>query len=426
MSEALRGWPASWAGRSAIPCSPRLHGHWLQRYGVAGHYVPLASPADFESGFAALPRLGFRGVNVTIPFKETVLGLATSISDRAALIGAANTITFLPDGGAHADNTDGHGFLQNLRQAAPGWSAAAGPALVLGAGGAARAVIAALLSDGAPEIRLANRTRAARRGAARAFRRQGRGRGLAARRRGGRRRGGDRQRHLAWAWTGQPDAAASPRRGAADGARHRHRLRPLDTPLLAPGRGARPRDGGWARHAAAPGRARLRALVRRSARGDADDSAPPCSAHERADAPARAHRLDRHGQVDDAAAVRRAGVPVWDADAAVHRLYAAGGAGAAAVARALPRRGRGRGGRPRPAARGGRRRPGAAGADRGDGPPAGGRGPRGLPRHDAGAPLVVLDIPLLFETGAEAELDGVVVVTAPPEVQRARVLARPA
>ncbi len=148
------GWPI------AHTMSPALHGHWLRRYGLPGAYVPLGiEPRNLEAAFGALPLLGFRGVNVTIPFKETVLRLATKVSDRASLIGAANTITFHEDGSSYADNTDGFGFLENLKSGAPGWSAASGPALVLGAGGAARAVIHALLGAGAPEIRLANRTK---------------------------------------------------------------------------------------------------------------------------------------------------------------------------------------------------------------------------------------------------------------------------
>lgn len=148
------GWPV------AHSRSPRLHGHWLARYGINGHYVPLAvRPEDFEAVFRALPKLGFRGVNVTIPHKEAVLACATRVSERAAVIGAANTITFGVEGEIHADNTDGVGFLDNLRQSAPDWSAATGPALVLGAGGAARAIVSALLEGGAPEVRLANRTR---------------------------------------------------------------------------------------------------------------------------------------------------------------------------------------------------------------------------------------------------------------------------
>jgi len=99
-------------------------------------------------------------VNVTIPHKEYVLSLASTISDRAALIGAANTLTFLPEGRIQADNTDGVGFLSNIRQSLPGWTAASGPALVLGSGGAAKAVVAALIGDGAPRVLVANRTRA--------------------------------------------------------------------------------------------------------------------------------------------------------------------------------------------------------------------------------------------------------------------------
>jgi shikimate dehydrogenase len=140
--------------------SPALHGHWLARYGIRGHYIPMAVASDdLAEVLEALPKMGFRGVNVTIPHKEAALALAASVSDRAALIGAANTLTFRKDGAIHADNTDGYGFLANVKQNAPDWSAAAGPAVVLGAGGAARAIVAALIGDGAPEIVLANRTR---------------------------------------------------------------------------------------------------------------------------------------------------------------------------------------------------------------------------------------------------------------------------
>lgn len=141
--------------------SPRLHGHWLARYGIKGHYIPMdVQSNDLSRVLAMLPKIGFRGVNVTIPHKEAVLDLADVITDRAALIGAANTLTFQSDGKLHADNTDGLGFVANLRQSAPDWSARAEPALVLGAGGASRAIVAALLQEGCPEIVLANRTRA--------------------------------------------------------------------------------------------------------------------------------------------------------------------------------------------------------------------------------------------------------------------------
>ena len=141
--------------------SPRLHGHWLARYGISGYYVPLeVSQSDLAAVIPMLPRIGFVGLNVTIPHKESVIKLADTVTDRASLIGAANTLIYRSDGKIHADNTDGHGFLANLRQHAPQWEPATGPAAVLGAGGAARAVVSALLDAGAPEIRLANRTRA--------------------------------------------------------------------------------------------------------------------------------------------------------------------------------------------------------------------------------------------------------------------------
>lgn len=140
--------------------SPVLHGYWLKRYGLKGHYVPIdIAPLDLPELIRTLPRLGFVGLNVTIPHKEAILQIADNVTDRAALIGAANTLIFRKDGKIHADNTDGSGFIANLRQNAPEWTPGAGPAVVLGAGGAARAVVAALQEVGAPEIRIANRTR---------------------------------------------------------------------------------------------------------------------------------------------------------------------------------------------------------------------------------------------------------------------------
>ncbi len=141
--------------------SPRLHNHWLQKYGIHGQYVPLSlKHADLEEAIRALPKLGFVGVNVTIPHKETVLWLADLVTDRAALIGAANTLVFRSDGTLYADNTDGYGFLENLRKSAPDWKPEAGPAAVIGSGGAARAVVASLMEIGVPEIRVSNRNKA--------------------------------------------------------------------------------------------------------------------------------------------------------------------------------------------------------------------------------------------------------------------------
>ena len=140
--------------------SPQIHRHWLTTLGLRGFYIPMHVTADdLAEVLKTLPRAGFVGVNVTIPHKEKVLELADLVTDRATLIGAANTLIFRKDGRIHADNTDGYGFIQNLRHNAPGWDPKAGPAAVLGAGGAARAVVASLLDAGVPEILISNRTR---------------------------------------------------------------------------------------------------------------------------------------------------------------------------------------------------------------------------------------------------------------------------
>lgn len=140
--------------------SPALHGYWLRRYGIKGFYIPMdVAQSDLREVLRGLPKQGFVGLNVTLPHKESVLSIADVVTDRAALIGAANTLLFRKDGRIQADNTDGAGFIANIRQYAPDWVPAAAPAALLGAGGAARAVIAALIEVGVPEIRIANRTR---------------------------------------------------------------------------------------------------------------------------------------------------------------------------------------------------------------------------------------------------------------------------
>lgn len=149
------GWPVSHSK------SPRLHGFWLEQYKIDGTYVPLAiSPDNFATAIRGLQHSGFQGVNVTVPHKESALQIADIVSARAEKIGAANTLVFQEDGSIFADNTDGFGFYENLKQGAPSWQPDAGPAVVLGAGGAARAVIVALAEAGVPDIRLTNRTRA--------------------------------------------------------------------------------------------------------------------------------------------------------------------------------------------------------------------------------------------------------------------------
>jgi shikimate dehydrogenase len=149
------GWPV---GHSL---SPRLHGHWLERHGIDGAYVPLpVRPEDVGLAFRALPRLGFLGWNVTLPHKRAAFALVDR-HDRAALrMGVVNTVLAHPDGSLEGRNTDGYGFIANLRAQAPAWRPSAGPAVLLGAGGAARAVAVALLEAGVPGLRLANRTAA--------------------------------------------------------------------------------------------------------------------------------------------------------------------------------------------------------------------------------------------------------------------------
>ena len=140
--------------------SPKLHNYWLSLFDIDGHYIPLdIDPRNFENSIRALSGLGFVGANVTIPYKEKVLKIADKISDRAAIIGAANTLTFLQDGTIYADNTDGYGFLQNIKCKYNDWSAGEGTSVVFGAGGASRAILGALIEDGANEVILANRTR---------------------------------------------------------------------------------------------------------------------------------------------------------------------------------------------------------------------------------------------------------------------------
>jgi shikimate dehydrogenase len=148
----VMGWPVEHS------LSPRLHGYWLEHHGIDGAYVPLAvRPEAFGRALKGLADLGFRGVNVTLPHKEAALAACHEVDELARRIGAVNTVTLAEDR-LHGSNSNAFGFMENLRQGLPGWAPAAAPAVVLGAGGAARAVAAALLDAGVPEVRLANRT----------------------------------------------------------------------------------------------------------------------------------------------------------------------------------------------------------------------------------------------------------------------------
>ena len=141
--------------------SPRLHGFWLARHGIDGAYIPLPlDPANLALALRALPALGLAGANVTLPHKQTALEACDLLDDEARRIGAVNTLVFHPDGRIEGWNTDGWGFLQSLREQAPAWRPEAGPAVLLGAGGGARAVAHALLAAGCPRLTLVNRGRA--------------------------------------------------------------------------------------------------------------------------------------------------------------------------------------------------------------------------------------------------------------------------
>lgn len=149
----VMGWPVKHSR------SPQLHGYWLKKYGVTGVYEHIPSaPENFEADLRRLVDEGWRGANVTIPHKETALELANEATARARAIGAANTLIIDDTGMVLADNTDAFGFIENLKDVAgEAWDQEK-PAVVLGAGGAARAVIYGLLEQGVPEIRLTNRT----------------------------------------------------------------------------------------------------------------------------------------------------------------------------------------------------------------------------------------------------------------------------
>lgn len=147
------GWPV------AHSRSPLLHAHWIAEHGLRGAYVPLAvAPGRLDAALRGLPALGFAGCNVTIPHKVDTLRLVDHVEPLARRIGAVNTVVVSPDGALEGRNTDAFGFVHSLREAQPGWRADTGPAVVLGAGGAARAIVAGLIDAGACEIRLLNRT----------------------------------------------------------------------------------------------------------------------------------------------------------------------------------------------------------------------------------------------------------------------------
>ena len=141
--------------------SPLMHGHWLKKNQISGDYIAIdIPPMRFNTTVQMLFDVGFSGFNVTVPHKEQALAFADNMSSRAHRIGAANTLIKMDCGKISADNTDGYGFITNLASQRSTWQPSVGPSLVLGAGGAARAVLVALLDAGVPKIYLCNRTRA--------------------------------------------------------------------------------------------------------------------------------------------------------------------------------------------------------------------------------------------------------------------------
>lgn len=149
----VMGWPV------AHSRSPRLHGYWLAEHAIDGAYVPFpVKPAHLEQALRALPLLGIVGCNLTIPHKEAAIPALDEVDDSVRLVGAVNTVVVGADGKLHGMNTDIAGFRDAVREAMPGFAGRRG--VVLGAGGAARAVLGALAELGVKEIRLTNRTAA--------------------------------------------------------------------------------------------------------------------------------------------------------------------------------------------------------------------------------------------------------------------------
>lgn len=149
----VMGWPIEQSR------SPMLHNYWIEKYGLNGRYVPLAArPERLEDAIRGLSALGFRGCNLTMPHKQYAMTMVDHLTDTARRIGAVNCIVVGEDGKLTGTNNDGKGYVLSVQEVAPQWTPAAGPIAILGAGGAARAIIVAMLEEGAQEIRLVNRT----------------------------------------------------------------------------------------------------------------------------------------------------------------------------------------------------------------------------------------------------------------------------
>ncbi len=321
----IAGWPVTYSR------SPRLHGFWLQRHGIDGAYLPLPiRPGDFATAMRGLLVAGFAGANVTIPHKLAAFEICDSVDDTARRAGAVNTLVF-DDGRIAGSNTDGYGFIANLRS--HGVDPAAGPALLLGAGGSARAVAAAL-QDAGTTVTVANRTRARAEALARDLP------GL---------RIADWDLRVAalkdhalvvnttplgMVGHGALDldlSRAPPSLAVADNV-----YVPLETPLLsaARARGLRTVEGlGMLLHQAVPG---FRAWF--GVEPQVDEELRQLHGRGPADTMIVLGLTGGigMGKSTAAAAFRRARIPVFDADAAVHKLQARGGRAVRAIEAAFP------------------------------------------------------------------------------------------
>lgn len=411
------GWPISHS------LSPRLHGYWLRKYAIEGEYQAYAvKPQDLQGFIKSLPEKNITGFNLTVPHKETILPYLDGVDEVARKIGAVNMIT-IRQGQLYGTNTDGYGFLTNLKENAPKWSAKNGPAVIIGAGGAARAAIVSLLDDGICEIRLINRTRARAESLVEIYNDP---RIIVS-------DWQDRSQILSGAallvnvttlgMTGQPPLDIDLTCLSSSAVVYDIVYNPLETDLLkqAKSRGNICVDGlGMLLHQAVP------------AFQQWFGQKPEVTAS------LRQYMLEKTtiigltgsigmGKSETAKMFQRAQVPVFDSDGAVHRLMTRGGPAVDRVEKAFPGT------------------QGSDGIDRkilgakvfGDGaalkkleailhPMVSDMRQEFLKKAEAeGADLVVMDVPLLFETGAEQQCDYTVVVSASPEVQRQRVLARP-
>lgn len=149
----VMGWPVSHSR------SPLIHNHWIKTYGLHGSYglFPV-KPENLQQALQGLSALGLAGCNITIPHKVEAMQYMDWVDPHAQKVGAINTVVVQKDGSLHGFNNDGFGYLQSLKEVKNDWRADTGPVVVLGAGGASRAILVALLEQGATEIRLLNRT----------------------------------------------------------------------------------------------------------------------------------------------------------------------------------------------------------------------------------------------------------------------------